>query len=285
MNHATRKITKVGVLLTNKCNARCAHCGQNSGPEEEGVLSTQRLTRFLDAFTKRWGMKPCLAITGGEPMLYPKLTHDVAAICLRYGVRPCLVTNAFWAVSFSTARATAKSLADAGLGHFWIGTGSFHMDFVPVDRVRHLILALHDLDLPYYVNFNYVFPCEDGMGRTGIPAVHSEIDHDILTFWLHRAIAALTRDGAHGWERILDHGRGAEMIDQLGPLAGQARAALRQSLDAMGPPNDIEIDARGDVFWNGACIGNVDSDAFPAFLDVLAHGQSSLPHTANVVPV
>lgn len=40
-NEISRQVTEVRVHLTNKCNARCGHCFEDSSPAEEGVISLE----------------------------------------------------------------------------------------------------------------------------------------------------------------------------------------------------------------------------------------------------
>ncbi|RSZ60453.1 radical SAM protein [Massilia atriviolacea] len=61
-----------------RCNLRCLHCYSNSSPQATELLSPQ-LARTVMAQAARWGYR-ALAVSGGEPMLYPAL-----ASLLHYG--------------------------------------------------------------------------------------------------------------------------------------------------------------------------------------------------------
>ena len=97
-----------------------------------------------------------------------------------------------------------------------------------------------------------------------------------MTLGFHREITALAKDGAHGWERVLDRGRGTTMMDSLGPLAHQVRESLRRALAELGPADELEINADADVLCDWDRIGNVGSDTFPAFLDTFAQGRNTV---------
>ena len=274
MDDVQRQVTEVGIHLTNRCSARCGHCFEDSSPEENGVISLELFEQFLDEFTKRWDLKG-LGITGGEPMLYPDHVHAIVEMGVSRGAKPTLLTNAFWATSQSYAKEKVQGLAEAGVNLFWISTDYFHAEFVPVERVCNLIRALQEIDANYYVNLDYLFPRSEAIEGPGLPEIRNEIQRDVETLRIHQEIAALVAGkGSHGWERVLDHGRGRTALDSLGDLAQTARECIDRGLEQVEPEDSLslKVNHRGEVSYNEGpyiekIIGNIGDDGFPDFLD------------------
>ena len=56
--------------LTLKCNERCFHCGSRCSAEQPDGLDIEEYKRVLREVKERYGTKPFIALTGGEPLLY-----------------------------------------------------------------------------------------------------------------------------------------------------------------------------------------------------------------------
>ena len=57
--------------LTLKCNENCFHCGRSCGADRPGGLPVEEYKRVLDEIKAKYGTRPYIAITGGEPLMYP----------------------------------------------------------------------------------------------------------------------------------------------------------------------------------------------------------------------
>lgn len=75
--------------ITNSCDQRCKHCYIfNSGTEKlcPNESSIDRLLSILDDFLlscKKMHKRPYLAITGGDPLLYPRIWDFLEEISKR----------------------------------------------------------------------------------------------------------------------------------------------------------------------------------------------------------
>ncbi len=58
--------------LTLKCNEHCFHCGSSCEPGAESGLPVEEYKKVLDEVRERYSKKPYIAVTGGEPLLYPQ---------------------------------------------------------------------------------------------------------------------------------------------------------------------------------------------------------------------
>jgi hypothetical protein len=94
-----------------------------------------------------------IGYTGGEPFLsYPLLRRLMKYAHGRYGIAQGVVTNASWAVRPSIARRRLEELRDCGLRTLTLSCDGFHLEWVPVDRLRHVLQAALDLGLAVTVN-------------------------------------------------------------------------------------------------------------------------------------
>jgi len=96
--------------ITNRCNFRCLHCFNLSGPglprnelHDDEVI---QIARRDIAGTKPMGVCLC----GGEPLLRKDLLLQVTEILTAYNINVSMVTN-----GFLLNRATAKQLSEAGM--------------------------------------------------------------------------------------------------------------------------------------------------------------------------
>ncbi|MDQ1919291.1 radical SAM protein [Massilia pseudoviolaceinigra] len=73
-----------------RCNLACAHCYSDSAPHAAGMLTFEQAAGAIRQ-AAAWGYTR-LAISGGEPLLYPWLA-DVVALALDCGMQTALITN------------------------------------------------------------------------------------------------------------------------------------------------------------------------------------------------
>ena len=57
--------------LTLKCNEHCFHCGSSCGGNLLDGLPLEKYKLLLDEVKENFGTKALIAVTGGEPLLYP----------------------------------------------------------------------------------------------------------------------------------------------------------------------------------------------------------------------
>lgn len=137
----------LGLTLTYRCNAACAHCYNVSGPKRSAdCLGWSQTGDHL----REWvglGVSD-IGISGGEPFLYPDLVVDLVAELKALGV-PLVspFTNGFWGNDEQAARELLTRLRRAGFGdsptdQVKISSGEFHIPFVPASDVL-TVAALH----------------------------------------------------------------------------------------------------------------------------------------------
>ncbi|WP_328873960.1 radical SAM protein [Streptomyces sp. NBC_00287] len=132
-----RAIPAAGVCLevTRRCPLKCAHCFTNSSmasPEPPA----DRLLRFAGTLARR---PPSIVLmSGGEPLLRPRLVAEIAGLAKAAGARSYVLSGAYFATRprIPAAIRTAIKAVD----HFAVSMDPFHEPEVP----RTAVLALLD---------------------------------------------------------------------------------------------------------------------------------------------
>lgn len=86
----------VALALTGRCPLRCAHCSTDSTP-----LAAEPPAAALRAFAESFAAAPrppaVALLTGGEPLLRPRLVEELAARCRAAGTAAFLLTGLYFA--------------------------------------------------------------------------------------------------------------------------------------------------------------------------------------------
>lgn len=137
---------RVGLILTERCNATCSHCWFSSGPERTARMEPDEALDYIDQAreipTVEW-----ISFTGGEPFLLPEMLLKLVGHASRKGLRTECVTNCFWATTEGTAEGLLGRLVDEGLDVIDISADDFHQRHIPFDRVRNCYMAARRLGL------------------------------------------------------------------------------------------------------------------------------------------
>lgn len=73
------KLTFLFFELTDKCNLTCLHCGSSCTNRNDTFLSFAAIKRTLESVARAYNPKEIMiCLTGGEPLLYPKLLQVIA---------------------------------------------------------------------------------------------------------------------------------------------------------------------------------------------------------------
>jgi hypothetical protein len=130
----------VFVTLTRRCPLHCQHCSTISGR-----TSTQQpaplLRRFVGSFSTA-DHPEFLLLTGGEPLLRPRLVRTLAELARSAGTRSYVLTGAYFASHGRTPGSIRAALES--VDHVAVSVDVFHEAEVPrrqVFRVLHEILA------------------------------------------------------------------------------------------------------------------------------------------------
>lgn len=139
---------RLGLIITQRCNAQCLHCYSSCGPHETKQLSESRLLQLIDdsaACTPDDALN--ISISGGEPFLFPALLQRLISRGNAHGAWMSCVSNGSWAHNPTKAQAILQPLHDAGLDALDISYSEFHRAYVPENRIKHALGAAISLGL------------------------------------------------------------------------------------------------------------------------------------------
>jgi hypothetical protein len=130
--------TDIGLILSYKCQSRCAHCIYNCGPDWNDWMQPEDVRAALETMMV-WPQNFQVHITGGEPFLnFPLLLHTVETAA-ELGIPRYLETNAGWAVTDDLVERRFKALRQAGLQAILISVSPFHAETIPLERTTMAI--------------------------------------------------------------------------------------------------------------------------------------------------
>jgi pyruvate-formate lyase-activating enzyme len=131
----------VSLALTRRCPLSCAHCATNSMMSSEQVAGAV-LLRFVDTFGTQ-DPPQLLAMSGGEPLLRPRLVQELAERAHAVGTASTVLSGVFFARGRGRIPAAIQAAIDE-LDHFSVSLDVFHEREVPranVLRVLDTVLA------------------------------------------------------------------------------------------------------------------------------------------------
>ncbi len=127
------KLRVLSLLVTQKCNASCDHCGTYSGPEKSDRLELDLLKSVIQQAAENRFTD--VVFSGGEPTLLGDELLDVIGLAKSLSLRTHLVSNAWWAKSKKRAEWRIRQWLDAGLDELEISTGEQHVRFIAFEKV------------------------------------------------------------------------------------------------------------------------------------------------------
>ncbi|HRF10927.1 MAG TPA: radical SAM protein [Candidatus Accumulibacter phosphatis] len=92
--------SSVSIEITSRCQLRCRHCCNDSGPKESQELALSLIERTLEEM-HTWGVKQ-VRLSGGEPTLHSRLAEIMDA-CARRAIGIILTTHGVLAGSMLSA--------------------------------------------------------------------------------------------------------------------------------------------------------------------------------------
>ena len=131
----------LGLILSYRCQAACAHCLYNCGPAWHGWMMLDEIHTALENARSVWGAGFQVHLTGGEPFLnFPRLL-DATKIAVELGIPVYVETNAGWVKSISKAETRFRQLREAGMAAVLVSVSPFHQAAFPLKRTLDGISA------------------------------------------------------------------------------------------------------------------------------------------------
>ncbi len=238
---------RVGLLLTEWCNAECAHCWFSSGPDRTRCMEAHEARHYIDQADEIPSVE-WISFTGGEPFFNPEVLLELVEYASDLGFYTECVTNCFWAEDREKASAILDGLVNAGLNAINISSDDFHQRFIPFERVRTCYETARDQGLKIVI--------------MSTPEKKGTLDVEEIARRLGRDEVQTVRDGPPKASTValavessfVPVGRGASIPVKEwnfgdGPLRGECRDVLR----------DIGITPSGDVLPCCSAAGIVEN--------------------------
>ncbi|WP_440071966.1 radical SAM protein [Streptosporangium sp. OZ121] len=156
---ALRPVPAAAVLMaiTRRCPLRCRHCSTGSLPASEEHPG-EIFQRFAGTFAPGDGPR-LVMLTGGEPLLRPRLARSLAETAARGGARTMILSGMFFAPRVPPAAGGAARIPPAidaaidAADHFSASLDAFHEEEVPRESVFAVMRALlaRGKDLSFHV--------------------------------------------------------------------------------------------------------------------------------------
>jgi hypothetical protein len=200
-----------------------------------------------------------LCISGGEPMLYPRLVFEIVKEARKKKMQSIwLFTNSFWGTSQRIAETVLRKLKEAGLTKLCTSADGFHEPFIPIQNVDNVINAASDLGLETALDTRYMgitLQKDNPENRATAQALKQLGDHINLEDWRGSPLYV---------------GRAAELltpklIDEPYLLGGYCTGPWAGG--DWKKPIGVDVDSYGEVtLCPGISIGNVRRLTLPVIL-------------------
>ncbi|MFW5714648.1 MAG: radical SAM protein [Brevefilum sp.] len=131
----------IGLILSYRCQAACAHCLYNCGPGWRDWMTPEAVREALARAKNVWGAGFQVHLTGGEPFLNYPLLLEATGIASGLEIPVYLETNGGWFRDVQKAEDRFRELREAGLGAVLVSVSPFHQEAIPLGRTLDAISA------------------------------------------------------------------------------------------------------------------------------------------------
>lgn len=149
--------TKVGIMLTDWCNAQCSSCYLCCNPSRNNWISAcdaLKIWRELEEISPH-GCK--VHLTGGEPFGNYALLLEVVRRASDEGLGQTdkVETNGFWAADQQIVKKRIGELDAAGMKLFAVSCDPYHQQYIPIETLRLLVRTAEELITPHRVQVRW----------------------------------------------------------------------------------------------------------------------------------
>lgn len=139
------------IFFSWKCTFSCGHCGFDCSPLRREKMDLERALHYIEEASENPDLK-MVAYSGGEPFLFFDHVLEAMKYAHDKGLAGGLVTNCYWANSAEMADRRLDRLAGLGLREIIVSLDDFHLKYVPIDHIRHVVHAALRLGVRVGVN-------------------------------------------------------------------------------------------------------------------------------------
>lgn len=138
------EIEGLNLVMTNKCNISCRHCGFSAGPDNKLVMPLAKAKEYLQEISKHPRAK-LISYTGGEPFLFYHYLTELMSFASKLELHGEIVTNSFWATNFDETKEKLSILKDLGAVNFVTSLDDFHAEFIKPENIKNAVLTACEL--------------------------------------------------------------------------------------------------------------------------------------------
>ena len=124
---------RVGVQLTESCNAACAHCCTTSSPKSKNTFEWKKLKDVLDSIHEM-RQDALVCFTGGEVFYERDLLFQAIEYVRKLGLRYSLTTNGYWGENLEEREEILNQVIDCTAIGF--SSDVYHDVFISRQTVR-----------------------------------------------------------------------------------------------------------------------------------------------------
>jgi hypothetical protein len=148
------------IHMTYQCTAACDHCRFKCTTDSAPVIDFDMAMRCVTELKKLNNLE-LVVLLGGEPGLFPELTHALTKAIRDLDITVRIETNASYAVSEDHAYNFLHPLYELGASVMF-SLDAFHEPFIPLSRIRNALHVSHDIGGDYCLEMPYldVSKCE-----------------------------------------------------------------------------------------------------------------------------
>jgi MoaA/NifB/PqqE/SkfB family radical SAM enzyme len=164
--------------LTYWCTAQCEHCRFRCSRQPGPAIDYDLVIACADTL-RRLNHLDRVVLMGGEPGLFPELTHRLTAAIRKMGVAVRIETNASWARDDEAARRFLEPLyaQDASV---MFSLDAWHERFVPPERVARAARISEALGGQYLLEAEYLdLPSCDQAQDQRTNALLDDLEHQL----------------------------------------------------------------------------------------------------------
>lgn len=250
------------IHMTYQCTAACDHCRFKCTTDSAPVIDFDMAMRCVTEL-KRLNNLDLVVLLGGEPGLFPDLTHALTSAIRQLNIAVRIETNASYAISEERAYTFLQPLyaLDASV---MFSLDAFHEDFIPLSRIKHAVQVSNDAGGEYCLEMPYL-----DMSRREHPL--DQRTDTLLTELKQQLPHCVPSKVYQG--NMLFNGRA---VAKLAPLVSAGRGLPEDTCTAVpwwshGALDTLELlilDAEGFLSKGcGIAIANINTTSVPQILD------------------
>ena len=142
------------IHLTYQCTASCDHCRFRCTTRSAPVIDNDLAIEVVNTLKSENDLQ-LVVILGGEPGLFPNLTHWLAKAIRALDINVRVESNASWATSDTAARQFLAPLYADDVS-LMFSLDAYHAPFTPLERIERAIRVSEQLDGVYNLEIAYL---------------------------------------------------------------------------------------------------------------------------------